>query len=104
MTEGTDEHILVSSTGARYHRRTFLRRAGVGAIAFGGALFSLTNSAKAAGGCGCCNLVYCPPTTSYATCTSVNHYLWGCNGTRHCACCEVKNSSGTYIASAYKCF
>jgi hypothetical protein len=56
--------------------------------------------------CGCCNLVYCPPNTSLSSCDSVYHYQWECTesgGYLYCNCCEKKNSSGYYYASAYQC-
>jgi len=56
--------------------------------------------------CGCCNLVYCPPTISYTTCMNASHYMWECtmsSGFEYCNCCERKNSSGGYNASGYQC-
>lgn len=56
--------------------------------------------------CGCCNLVYCPPNTSYASCSSVSHYMWECTtsaGFEYCYCCEKKKSGGGYSASGYQC-
>lgn len=61
---------------------------------------------RPAASCGCCNLVYCPPNTSYSSCTSVSHYMWECtmpSGFEYCNCCEKKRSNGTYFASGYQC-
>lgn len=94
-----------SGGGGRVRRRRFLSFLGGGGLAAAGALFGVTASAEAAGGCGCCNLVYCPANTSISSCRSVSHYLWGCSmsASLHCSCCEKKRSNGSYYASAYSC-
>ena len=85
-------------------RRRFLSFLGGGGLAAAGALFGQTASAEASS-CGCCNLVCCPANTSYSSCISVSHYVWYCsvNASLHCNCCEKKNSSGAFYASAYTC-
>jgi hypothetical protein len=68
------------------------------------AVFGKMPAAAASSSCGCCGLVYCPPTISLSYCQSVRHYLWVCvNGVIRCSCCEKKNAQGTYVASAYQC-
>jgi hypothetical protein len=90
--------------GRPIRRRRFLARLGAGGLVAASTMFGRAPAASAAGGCGCCNLVYCPPNTSYSSCLSVSHYLWGCQGGGlRCTCCEKKNSSGIYYASAYTC-
>jgi hypothetical protein len=93
------------SCDVRIPRRRFLSKLGVAGLAASAGLFANVSTAEAAS-CGCCNLVWCPPTTDYGTCVSYSHYLWGCTtsgGFLYCNCCERKNAQGQYIASAYRC-
>jgi hypothetical protein len=93
------------SCDVRIPRRRFLAKMGVAGLAASTGFFASTSTAQAAD-CQCCNLVYCPPNTDMGTCTSYSHYLWGCTtsgGFLYCTCCERKDASGSYIASAYRC-
>ena len=100
-TERTRRPRVARSIG----RRRFLSVLGGSGLTAAGALFGSAGRAEAAGGCGCCNLVYCPANTSIGSCQSVSHYLWGCSvtGSLHCSCCEKKRANGSYSASAYSC-
>jgi hypothetical protein len=96
-----------TSAGTSIPRRRFLAGLGASGLVVAEALFGRTAAAEASGDCSCCNLVYCPPNTTYDSCTSTCHYLWGCagSGTITCNCCEKKNcSTGAYYASAYTCW
>lgn len=95
--------IKITKTGG-LGRRRFLTTVGAGGVTAAVAVFAASKAEAAS--CGCCGLVYCPPTTSLSHCDSVSHYQWECtetNGGLYCNCCEVKNSQGLYTASAYQC-
>ena len=90
-------------TGKRIVRRGFIGVLGGTGLAAAQALFGRPPEAAAAG-CGCCNLIYCPPTVSMRNCRNAPHYIWGCSMSAylHCSCCE-KRRNGRYVASAYNC-
>ena len=106
---------IQSKQAGRFGRRGFLAAVGAGGLTVAGAVFTSQQPQDAASAfcdvkteaasCGCCGLVYCPPTTSLSHCDSVSHYQWECTesgGFLYCNCCEVKSGSG-YSASAYQC-
>ena len=88
----------------RFGRRGFLAAVGAGGLTVAGAVF--TSQKAEAASCGCCGLVYCPPTTSLSHCDAVSHYQWECTesgGYLYCNCCEVLKSGGGASASGYSC-
>jgi hypothetical protein len=95
------------SPGPRIRRRRFLATLGSGGLAASAMLFGRSELAAAAAtaSCGCCHLVYCPPTTTMSSCLAANHYVWTCasSPTVTCQCCEKRNHDGVYYASAYSC-
>lgn len=87
-------------------RRRFLSKLGAAGLAASTGFFASESTSAAAGGCQCCNLVYCPPNTTFGTCMAYHHYLWGCTtsgGFLWCQCCERFGPGGGYIQSAYQC-
>ena len=87
-------------------RRSLLGKVGATGLVAAAAVFGRSAPAFAAN-YGCCNLAY-TPSTNVPACQSGPNYTWGCALSNNpprvvCYCCEVKNSSGAYIASAYRC-
>jgi hypothetical protein len=97
------------SSGSKREAGSFGRRrilAGIGAsgVAAAVAVFGRSGAADAIPGYGCCNLQY-RPTVSVSSCLSGKHYVWYCGlNELQCQCCEVKDSSGSNIRSAYTCY
>lgn len=84
-------------------RRSFIKLFGAGALGTSAVIFGPAEAAMA-GNYGCCNLAFAP-TVSVSSCRSGSNYTWYCQSTptRGCTCCEVKNSSGQFVKSAYAC-
>ena len=93
--------------GSGVRRRRFLSTLGSGGLAAAAAVFARPEAAAAQACSGsCCNLVYCPPNTSFSSCINYsNHYLWACalSSRTTCRCCEKRRRTGGYFASAYDC-
>jgi hypothetical protein len=92
--------------GSGVRRRRFLRVLGSGGLAAAAAVFARPEAAEAACSGSCCNLVYCPPNTSFSSCINYgNHYLWACalSSRTTCRCCEKRRRTGGFFASAYSC-
>lgn len=83
-------------------RRGFLRA--VGASALGTAMVVFGSPGRAdAYTVECCNLAF-PPSISYDTCRASSNYTWVCiTPIKTCWCCEKKDNSGRFTASAYTC-
>ncbi|MEU8264993.1 twin-arginine translocation signal domain-containing protein [Micromonospora sp. NPDC048999] len=82
-------------------RRGFLKT--IGASALGTAMVIFGTPGRAEAGPFCCNLAF-SPSISYDSCRASSNYTWVCmTDTKTCQCCEKKNSSGQYTASAYFC-
>jgi hypothetical protein len=92
------------SEPGRVRRRRFLSGVGATGLAAAVAVFGRSTAASATYNVGCCTLQF-TPTKTIAQCLAGRHYVWYCShaGYVQCQCCEVKNSSGNNIASAWKC-
>jgi hypothetical protein len=87
-------------------RRGFLAKVGATGLVAAAAVFGRSTPAFAAN-YGCCNLAF-SPSINVPQCQSGSNYTWGCALSNTpprsvCYCCEKKNSSGAYVASAYSC-
>lgn len=84
-------------------RRGFIGAAGASALTASSAIFGTVSTAYA-GNYACCNLAFAP-NGNYSGCLAGSHYVWYCqwSPTMGCGCCEFKNGSGQYYASAYYC-
>jgi hypothetical protein len=92
--------------GSGVRRRGFLSSLGSSGLAAAAVLFARPEAAEAACRGSCCNLVHCPPNTSFSSCVNYyNHYLWACaiSSRTTCRCCEKRRRTGGFFASAQQC-
>lgn len=87
-----------SSRARTLRRRGVFSVVGAGALTAAMARFASSAANAAPEACDglCCNLVYCPPNKSWATCDAHAEYIWGCavdGGGLLCQCCEMSGGS-----------
>lgn len=92
-------------------RRRFLGGLGASGLATAAAVFGGERAANAYYTAGCCTLAYAPTVTVSQCINTGRYYMWTCSNPQYpgdrvhaCDCCEVKNSSGGFISSGYRCY
>ncbi|GAA1027636.1 hypothetical protein GCM10009557_09800 [Virgisporangium ochraceum] len=94
----------IDKKAGQVRRRRLLGGVGASGIAAAITVFGRSGPAAAVYNVACCHLAMAP-TKTISQCLAASHYVWHCwhAGYVRCQCCEIKNSSGTYTASAYSC-
>jgi hypothetical protein len=96
MSDGSKEKV---------RRRRVLGGIGASGIAAAIAVFGRSGPAAATYNVACCHLSWAPNRTIAQCLAARYHYVWHCwhAGYVRCQCCEIENSAGTDLYSAYSC-
>ncbi len=100
MSDGRTE-----KKAGQVRRRRLLGGVGASGIAAAMAVFGRSSPAAATYNVACCHLTWSPTKTISQCLAATYHYVWHCwhAGYVRCQCCEIENSKGVDLYSAYSC-